>query len=78
MAFEEQRFWDLRRWKIASDVENRPIYGMQIIKDVTTGVKTYTPVKLLQRTFLEKMYLLPISATEIRKNNGSITQTPDW
>lgn len=78
MAFEEQRFWDLRRWKIASDVENRPIYGMQIIKDVTTGVKTYTPVKLLQRTFLDKMYLLPISTTEIRKNNGTITQTPDW
>ncbi len=78
MAFEEQRFWDLRRWKIASDVENRPIYGMQIIKDVDTDVKTYTPVKLLVRTFLDKMYLLPIATDEIRKNNNTITQTTGW
>lgn len=78
MAFEEQRFWDLRRWKIASDVENRPMYGMQIIKDVNTGVKTYTPVLLLSRLFLDKMYLLPIATDEIRKNNSSLIQTTGW
>ena len=78
MAFEEQRFWDLRRWKIAMEVENRPIYGMEIIKNVNTGVKTYTPVKLLDRTFLEKMYVLPIETDEIRKNEGSLEQTPGW
>jgi hypothetical protein len=78
MAFEEQRFWDVRRWKIASDVENRPLYGMQIIKDVNTGVKTYTPVQLLSRTFSDKMYLLPIATDELRKNNGSIVQTTGW
>ena len=78
MAFEEQRFWDLRRWKIAEDVENRPIYGMEIIKDVNTGVKTYNPVKLLDRTFLPKMYLLPIQTDEILKTNGTLTQTPGW
>jgi hypothetical protein len=78
MAFEEQRFWDLRRWKIAMDVENRPLYGMQIIKDINTGVKTYTPVKYLNRTFLEKMYLLPIETNEILKTNGTLTQTTGW
>ena len=78
MAFEEQRFWDVRRWKIASATENIAQYGMQIIKDVNTGVKTYTPVKLFDRTFLDKMYLLPISTDELRKNNGSIVQTTGW
>jgi fibrillarin-like rRNA methylase len=51
LAFEEHRFWDVRRWKIAMDIENRPIYGMDIIKDVNTGVKTYAPVKLLDCKF---------------------------
>jgi hypothetical protein len=78
MAFEEQRFWDVRRWKIASEVENRPLYGIQIIKDINTGVKTYTPVQYLVRTFLDKMYLLPIETNEILKTNGTLTQTTGW
>jgi hypothetical protein len=78
MAFEEHRFWDLRRWKIAMDVENRPLYGIEIIKDINTGVKTYTPVKYLNRTFLEKMYLLPIETSEILKTNSTLTQTTGW
>lgn len=78
MAFEEQRYWDVRRWGIAMDIGNRPIYGMDIIKDVNTGVKTYTPILLLNRTFLEQMYLLPIATDEIRKNNGTLEQTPGW
>jgi len=78
MAFEEQRFWDLRRWKIAEEVENRPMYGIEIIKDINTGVKTYTPVKYLDRVFLEQMYLLPIETNEILKTNGTLTQTTGW
>ncbi len=78
MAFEEQRFWDLRRWKIAMDVENRPLYGIEILKDINTGVKTYTPVKYLDRTFLEKMYLLPIETSEILKTNSTLSQTTGW
>lgn len=77
LAFEEHRFWDVRRWKIALDVENRPIMGMDIIKDINTGVKTYTPVQLLDRTFEEKMYFLPIEANEIRRNAG-MEQNPGW
>ena len=67
LAFEEHRFWDVRRWKIAMEVENEPIYGMDIIKDVETGEKTYTPVKLLERNFEEHMVLLPIHSEEIRR-----------
>ncbi len=34
LAFENHRFFDIRRWKIANVVENRPIYGMDIFKDL--------------------------------------------
>lgn len=76
LAFEEHRFWDVRRWKIAMDIENRPIYGMDIFKNA--NVYTYTPVLLLQRTFLPKMNLLPIETSEYNKNKGTISQTQDW
>lgn len=78
LAFEEHRYFDVRRWKIADDVENRPAYGMQIIKDVNTGKKTYKPFVVVQRTFSPKMYFLPISTTEIRKNEGHLQQTSTW
>lgn len=77
LAFEEHRYWDLRRWKLAMEVENQPIMGMDIIKDVSTGEKTYTPVQLLERQFEEKMYLLPIEANEILRNEG-MEQNPGY
>lgn len=78
LAFEEHRYFDLRRWKLAMEVENRPIYGMTITKDVVTGKKTYKEEKLLERKFNSKMYLLPISTDEIKKNNGTLLQSETW
>lgn len=78
LAFEEHRYFDVRRWKIAMETENRPYYGVEIIKDVTTGEMTYNDLLLGQRKFTEQMYLLPISTNEIRKNNGTLLQTETW
>lgn len=78
LAFEEHRYFDLRRWKLAIDVENRPIYGMVITKNVSTGIKTYKEEKLLQRVFTPQMYFLPIATDEIKKNNGTLLQTETW
>jgi hypothetical protein len=78
LAFENHRFFDIRRWKIADVVENRPIYGMDVFKNVNTGVKTYRPVLLLQKNpYQDKMNLLPIETAEIRRN-PELTQTPNW
>lgn len=77
LAFEEHRYWDVRRWEIANEVESRPIMGMDIIKDVETGEKTYVPVQLLERHFTEKMHLLPIEANEILRNEG-MEQNPGY
>lgn len=73
LAFESHRFFDIRRWKIAIDIENRPVYGMDIIKNTATGVKTYTPLKMLEHVYEDKMNWMPIEANEIRRN-PDITQ----
>lgn len=78
LAFEEHRYFDLRRWKIAMDIENRPIYGITITKDIDTGKKVYKEEKLLERAFTPQMYLLPISNAEIKKNKGTLLQTETW
>jgi starch-binding outer membrane protein, SusD/RagB family len=78
LAFENHRFFDIRRWKIATIIENRPIYGMDIFLNTNTGVKTYTPVLLLQKNpYQDKMNLLPIETAEIRRN-PELAQTPGW
>ncbi len=77
LAFEGQRFFDVRRWKILDKVENNPVMGIQITKDMTTGVKTYTPVKLSQKIpYDPRMLLLPISNDEIRRTG--MQQNPGW
>ena len=78
LAFEGHRFFDIRRWKIASIIENRPIYGMDVIKNLTTCISTYSPVLLLTKNpWQDKMYLLPIERSEIQRNK-ELTQTPGW
>ncbi len=78
MAFEGQRFFDVRRWKIAATIEGRPIRGMDIVLNTTTGVKTYTPVVLLTKSpWDDKKNLLPVSSAEVRRN-PDLTQTPGW
>ena len=73
------RFFDVRRWGIATTTENAKIYGFDVIKNVTTGVKTYSKIVLLDKTGTFQAYksLLPIERNELRRN-PQITQTKDW
>jgi hypothetical protein len=77
LVFEGHRFFDVRRWDIADETESEAIYGMDIIKDVDTGEKTYEPVILLQRYWEDQMTLLPIETDEMDRN-PNLTQTPGW
>ena len=81
LAFEEHRFWDLRRWKDAETVLNQPVKGMKITKDATTGAFTYETFDADTRSFDPKMYWYPIPRKEILKyrNMGkTIVQNPGW
>jgi hypothetical protein len=74
LAFEEHRFWDIRRWKIAGDVMNTPLNGMKIING-TTPVYQVIPVAL--PVFMNRLYHMPIPYDEITKNSKLI-QNEGW
>jgi len=77
LAFEEHRFFDVRRWKIAEQTENTPIRGMRVTQ-VSPGVFGYQVFTAEPRTFSPKMYYYPIPFSEISKSGGMITQNPGW
>lgn len=77
LAFEEHRFFDVRRWKIAEITDNIPVQGIKIVKK-TNGTKSYTIVKVDDRAFVTPdHYLFPIPNDEIRKNE-LLEQNPGY
>jgi len=77
LAFEEHRYWDLRRWKIAEEVLNKNLTGVVITKQAdNTYSYQYQPVD--QVSFKSKQYLYPIPYNETIRNNGRITQNPGY
>jgi hypothetical protein len=75
LSFENHRFWDVRRWKIGTDVFNEDLRGIQVEKTGNSQF-VYTPKFVENRTFEEKMYLYPIPYTETVIAN--IPQNPGW
>ena len=76
-AFEEQRYWDIRRWKIAGQVYNdAPLHAMNIINSPNGFVYNIQPV--LTTSFDEsKMYFYPIPYNEV-VSNENMRQNPGW
>ena len=73
LAFEDHRFWDIRRWKIGNVVEN--IYGIKIRRSGDTY--TYSKEIVQERIWKDKMYWYPIPASESYKN-PALGQNPGW
>ncbi len=74
LAFEEHRFYDVRRWKIAMQTENEPAYGIDVQK-LGNGTFVYsTKVALTGRKFEDKHHWLPIPRAEIQASNNKIIQ----
>lgn len=75
LAFEEHRFFDIRRWKIAESLLNGPLYGVKMTKSGNTI--TYTRVAFENRSFPSKLYVLPIPQSEVDKNPAA-KQIAGW
>ncbi len=74
MSFENQRFWDIRRWKKGTAYFKVPVNRIDITK---TGANfSYSVKKLEDRSFEEKMNLYPIPQSEISKTNWA--QNVNW
>ena len=66
LAFEEHRFYDVRRWKEGEITFNKPVTGMRIVQ-LTPTTFSYTPFVVENRVFTAKNYLYPISQNEINR-----------
>ncbi len=75
LAFEEHRYWDIRRWRIAETIFANPLKGLSIIKD--GGTLTFNVVPVATTAFEPKRYLYPIPYSEVVKNSNMI-QNPNW
>lgn len=73
MAFEGQRFWDLRRWKNLDETKN--IYAVRITHH--DGVLSYEKTLLSERSVSNKLYFYPIANVELFKNK-KLVQNSGW
>jgi len=74
MFYEEQRFWDVRRWKIGKVTEN--IYTQTCLKQ-DNGTFKYGTSLLEIRLWNDKYSLIPIKEGELMKN-PALVQNPGW
>ena len=79
LAFEEHRYYDVRRWKILNETDGF-VTGMRITKSGT--VYTYNRIKLQDRNTNSDKYLLqPLNQSEVSKMEqytGQNWQNPGW
>jgi hypothetical protein len=75
-AFEEQRFWDVRRWKIAPQTDNHSMSGVSIAS-LGPNNFSYTIFNVKTHIFRESMYLWPIPQSETAKS-VDLLQNPGY
>ncbi|MBS7562920.1 RagB/SusD family nutrient uptake outer membrane protein [Mucilaginibacter sp. Bleaf8] len=90
-AFENQRFWDVRRWLIAKTVDNGNMHGLNARptpaelnstgfdpNSEAAGVAVFYKVVVDQtRVFLDRHYLMPIPQTELNID-PALVQNYGW
>lgn len=76
LAFEGQRFWDLRRWKKSSDELNKDITGWNILGK--TADTYYKERVIFSQHFLSpRDYFWPIGNYDTRRN-PYLVENPEW
>ncbi|MDT3405306.1 RagB/SusD family nutrient uptake outer membrane protein [Mucilaginibacter terrae] len=74
LAFENVRFFDVRRWKIAEDTQKGPIKGLTVDADPPNF---FNVVTLETRVFQKKHYLFPIPQADINSDK-QLKQNTGW
>lgn len=81
LAFEDHRYWDLKRWDDAKDVLNEPIRGVKVTRKVENEhpIFSYNEYEVSKRVFVApKMNLYPIPQSEIVKSGNVLVQNLNW
>jgi hypothetical protein len=74
LAFENNRFFDVRRWKIAAQTEAGQIHGLNINADAPDF---YNVVSFETRVFNKKSYLFPIPQADVNSDT-KLVQNTGW
>lgn len=79
LCFEEQRIFDVRRWKEGGVYFNSPVHGMQITADANGVPVSYQIITVQNRVFDEsRYYLFPFPQTEVAVAAPNLVQNPGW
>lgn len=70
-AFEEHRFWDIRRWMIGPETQ-RSVHEQEIILKEDDKTKEYNVREIEKRRYEDFMNLMPIPQSEINRNKNLI------
>ncbi len=73
LAFEGFRFYDVRRWMIAEQTDNGPMYGYAVTRTGTSFSGEYFVVR--NHVFTKKMYFFPLPYDETVKQ-PTLVQNP--
>ncbi len=77
LSFENFRFWDVRRWKIAEQTEP-VIWGMRPTPDANTPTGfRYDRFKVEERPWRNAMYVIPVTTDETLRNRN-LVQNEGW
>lgn len=84
MAFEEQRFFDVRRWMIAPTVLNKPAKGINIFLEGANRIDRdtwhnyrYETREIQSRAWKDALYFMPIERDELNRNDA-LVQNPNY
>ena len=77
LAFEDHRYWDVRRWRIATEALSIQVEGVRTLRHVDlAGNETFTyetfDAEALPMNFDQRHYYLPIGQNRINNNSNLI------
>ncbi len=75
LAYEGHRFFDVRRWMIAEETDNKMMHGMEVSRN--GAQKTHKVFDVRKHNFSKAMYLWPLPLSEIAKS-PELLQNPHY
>lgn len=77
LAFENHRFWDVRRWMIAPQAIGGALNGVEVTKNADNSF-SYKPIIVENRYWNDRHYYYPIPSDEVNKAKGVLVQNSGW
>jgi hypothetical protein len=82
LAFEDHRYWDVRRWRIAEEALSIQVQGVRTLRQIDAfGEETFIyetfEAESEQMNFYERHYYMPIGQDK-RNNNNNLIENPGY